>query len=206
MKALIEKLETWEKTTTKREKLLIAFVFILLPLFLFYKFYYVQTKEKIDILKGDIERLNLELKKYENLAEKERILETQIRQRKEFLNRLKEILPSEKEIPGILKQIALLAKENNLEVVTFEPSEEIPQDYYNIIPIKMEIKGNFGSILRFLNSVESLPRLVVLENIKFQVKDARLSAVTTFHTFKYTGSLSSNKTKSSKETKAGEKI
>jgi len=38
MKALLEKLQTWEETATKREKFLIVFISILVPLFLFYQF------------------------------------------------------------------------------------------------------------------------------------------------------------------------
>jgi len=200
MKALLEKLQTWEETATKREKFLIVFIFILVPLFLFYQFYYVQAKEKINILREDVKKLDLEIKKYENLVKKIKVLEVQMKQRREFLNRIKKILPSEKEIPDILRQISDLAKENNLEIITFEPGKEKPQDYYNIIPFKMEIEGRFSNIVNFLNSIESLQRLVVLNDIKFQIKNNQLNAMATFHTFKYTGVPLKKK-----ETKKGKK-
>ena len=196
MKALLEKLQTWEETATKREKFLIVFIFILVPLFLFYQFYYVQAKEKINILREDVKKLDIEIKKYENLVKKIKVLKVQMKQRREFLNRVKNILPSGKEIPDILRQISDLAKENNLEIITFEPGGEKPQDYYNIIPLKMKIEGRFRNIVSFLNSIESLPRLVVLNDIKFQVINNQLSAITTFYTFKYTGvPLEKKKTK-----------
>jgi len=174
MKALLEKLQTWEETATKREKFLIVFVSVLVPLFLFYQFYYVQAKEKINILREDVKKLDLEIKKYKNSVKKIKVLEVQMKQRREFLNRIKKILPSEKEIPDILRQISDLAKENNLEIITFEPGKEKPQDYYNIIPLKMEIEGRFSNIVNFLNSIESLQRLVVLNDIKFQIKNNQL--------------------------------
>ncbi|PMP67744.1 MAG: hypothetical protein C0190_02700 [Thermodesulfobacterium geofontis] len=204
MKALWEKLETWEKTATKREKFLIVFVSILVPLFLFYKFYYVQNKEKINVLKEEVRKLDLEIQKYENMAKRTAILEAQMRQRQEFLERVKEILPAEKEIPDILRQISDLAKENNLEIITFEPDKEIPQDYYNIIPLKMEFQGRFNNVINFLNSIENLPRLIALNHIKFQVKNNQLNAVATFHTYKYTG-VPSEKKEEKKETKKEEK-
>ncbi len=200
MKALLEKLQTWEETATKREKFLIVFVSVLVPLFLFYQFYYVQAKEKINILREDVKKLDLEIKKYENSVKKIKVLEVQMKQRREFLNRIKKILPSEKEIPDILRQISDLAKENNLEIITFEPGKEKPQDYYNIIPFKMEIEGRFSNIVNFLNSIESLQRLVVLNDIKFQIKNNQLNAMATFHTFKYTGVPLKKK-----ETKKGKK-
>ena len=206
MKALWEKLKTWEKTATNREKFLIAFVSILAPLFLFYKFYYVPTKDKINILEEEVKKLDLEIQKYENMAKRTAILETQMRQRQEFLERVKEILPSEKEIPDILRQISDLAKENNLEVITFEPDKEIPQDYYNIIPLKMEIQGRFSNVMNFLNSIENLQRLIALNNIKFQIKKNQLNAVVTFHTYKYTGApLEKKEEKKKEETKEEKK-
>ncbi len=206
MKTLWEKLKTWEKTATNREKFLIVFVSILVPLFLFYKFYYVPTKEKINVLKEEVKKLDLEIQKYEDMARKTAVLEAQMRQRQEFLERVKEILPSEKEIPDILRQISDLAKENNLEVITFEPDKEIPQDYYNIIPLKMEIQGRFSNVLNFLNSIENLQRLIALNNIKFQVKKNQLNAVVTFHTYKYTGAPLEKKEEKTKEEKKEKEV
>uniref|UniRef100_A0A7C4NTT9 Pilus assembly protein PilO n=1 Tax=Thermodesulfobacterium geofontis TaxID=1295609 RepID=A0A7C4NTT9_9BACT len=206
MKALWEKLKDWEKTATNREKFLIIFVSILAPLFLFYKFYYVPTKEKINVLEEEVKKLDLEIQKYENMAKRTAILEAQMRQRQEFLERVKEILPSAKEIPNILKQISDLAKMNNLEVITFEPEKEIPQDYYNIIPIKMVIQGRFSNVMNFLNSIEDLQRLIALNNIKFQVKKNQLNAEVIFHTYKYTGTPLEKKEEKKKEEKAKEEV
>ena len=182
-----EKLKTWEENATKREKFLVIFVSILVPIFLFYQFYYTHAKEKIDTLRKEIKKLDLEIKRYKKLAIKIKFLETQMKQRQKFLNRVKKILPSQKEIPDILKRISDVAKENNLEVITFKPGKEIPQNYYQTIPINMEIEGRFNNVIKFLNDIESLERLIVLNNVKFQMKNNRLNAMVTFHTFKYTG-------------------
>ena len=182
-----EKLKTWEENATKREKFLVVFVSILVPIFLFYQFYYTQVKEKIDTLSEEIKKLDLEIKRYEKLATKIKLLEIQKKQRQEFLNRVKKILPSQKEIPDILKRISDVAKENNLEVITFKPGKEIPQNYYQIIPINMEIEGRFNNVIKFLNDIESLQRLIVLNNVRFRMKNNCLNAIVTFYTFKYTG-------------------
>ena len=182
-----ERLKSWEENATKREKFLVIFVSILVPIFLFYQFYYTQAKEKIDTLSEEIKKLDLEIKRYEKLATKIELLEIQKKQRQEFLNRVKKILPSQKEIPDILKRISDVAKENNLEVITFKPGKEIPQNYYQIIPINMEIEGRFNNVIKFLNDIESLQRLIVLNNVKFRMKNNCLNAMVTFYTFKYTG-------------------
>ncbi len=193
-----EKLKTWEENATKREKFLVVFVSILVPIFLFYQFYYTHAKEKIDTLRKEVKKLDLEIKRYKKLVMKIKFLETQMKQRQKFLNRVKKILPSQKEIPDILKRISDVAKEDNLEVITFKPGKEIPQNYYQTIPINMEIEGRFNNVIKFLNDIESLERLIVLNNVKFQMKNNRLNAMVTFYTFKYTGIPLEKKSKEKK--------
>ncbi len=194
VKDLWEKIKTWEEKATPKEKYLIVFISVLIPVFLFYQFYYTQAKEKINKIEEEIRQLDLKIRKYKNIVKKKELLEAQMRQRKEFLKRVKTILPSESEIPDILRKISDLAKDNDLEVIIFQPGREIPKNYYDIIPLKMKLKGRFDNIVNFLNSIENLERLIVLNDIKFQIKNDQLIALTTFYTFKYTGKpLNQNK-------------
>lgn len=187
MATLWDRLKGWEATASTKEKVLVVIIIILLPLFLFYQFYYVKAKDKINVLKEDIKKLDLEIEKYRQIAQKFKILEVQLNQRREFLEKIKGILPSEKEIPEILRKVSDLTKENNLEVITFKPGKEIPQNYYQIIPIEMVLQGGFRNLIKFFNDIESIERLIVLNNATFKMEKKLLNVSATFHTFKYTG-------------------
>lgn len=186
---LIEKLKSWEEERTKREKILLVIMTIILPLFLFYRFYYQPTEEKIKKYKEEIKTLELEIAKIETFAKKEKELEVQLVKRKEFLEEIKDILPTEKEVPKLLKNISSMAKQAQLEMINFTPKGEEKKDYYTIIPFEMQVKGNFPNIIKFLNSVETMSRLVTIENIEFapQDKDEKILAKCLFITYKYTG-------------------
>ncbi len=192
---LLEKIKTWEKTATTREKVLTLVIVIILPLFLFLKFYYFPTKEKIAILKKDIINLDFKIKKYQNLVKKREILNKQLIQRKKFLEFVKNVLPTEKEIPDLLKSLAYTAKRNNLEVISFKPVAERFRDYYKEISISIEFAGDFKDIINFFNDIENMARLIVLDRIEFKESNNKLRVFTVFKTFQYTGKIISKKRK-----------
>lgn len=188
-KELIERLEKWDRERSRREKTLLTLLTFVLPLFLFYKFYYIPSQEKIKILTEDIKKLELEIAKLESFVKRERELQIQLKERKNFLEEIKLILPTEQEIPKLLKDVSLMAKKNGLEILTFTPRGEEKRDYYNLIPFHINLKGNFFDILKFLNEVEKHKRLIKLNTIELlpQEKEEKLIMKADFVTYKYTG-------------------
>jgi len=169
-------------------KILYLVITIILPLAIFYNFYYTLKKEKEKNLVQTIESLDKEILKYEQTSKKEKELEFIVKERRKFLEESQKILPTEKEIPILLNNIAQLAKKRGLKVLQFVPKSEIQKNYYNEIPIELSFTGSFNNTFAFLNDVENLERLVNLISVEItqQDKDTLLTK-STFHTFKYTG-------------------
>ncbi len=169
-------------------KILYLVITIVLPLAIFYNFYYTLKKEKEKNLVQTIESLDKEILKYEQTSKKEKELEFIVKERRKFLEESQKILPTEKEIPILLNNIAQLAKKRGLKVLQFVPKSEIQKNYYNEIPIELSFTGSFNNTFAFLNDVENLERLVNLISVEItqQDKDTLLTK-STFHTFKYTG-------------------
>ncbi|QER42266.1 type 4a pilus biogenesis protein PilO [Thermodesulfobacterium sp. TA1] len=193
IKVLTERIKTWDEVTPLRTKILVLIVLVLGPLALFYQFYYQPNKEKINILKEDINKLDLEIAKYSQVVTKLEFLNKQMAARKEFLEVVKNLFPDEKEIPIILKKVAELAKKNNLEIILFKPEKEVVKDYYQAIPITVELTGDFNNMIAFLNEIQKLPRLVVINELEFKIKDKRLTLGLNLSTFQYTGKPVENK-------------
>jgi type IV pilus assembly protein PilO len=183
-KSIIEELNNKPRST----KILYLVITIILPLAIFYNFYYTPKKEKEKNLVQTIESLDKEILKYEQIAKKEKELEFIVKERRKFLEESQKILPTEKEIPILLNNIAQLAKKRGLKVLQFVPKPEIQKNYYNEIPIELSFTGSFHNTFAFLNDVENLERLVNLISVEItqQDKDTLLTK-STFHTFKYTG-------------------
>jgi type IV pilus assembly protein PilO len=173
---------------SKSTKILYLVITLILPLAIFYNFYYTPKKEKEKNLVQTIESLDKEILKYEQITKKEKELEFIVKERRKFLEESQKILPTEKEIPILLNNIAQLAKKRGLKVLQFVPKPEIQKNYYNEIPIELSFTGSFNNTFAFLNDVENLERLVNLISVEItqQDKDTLLTK-STFHTFKYTG-------------------
>jgi len=183
-KRITEELNNKPRST----KILYLVITIILPLAIFYNFYYTPKKEKEKNLIQTIESLDKEILKYEQTSKKEKELEFIVKERRKFLEESQKILPTEKEIPMLLNNIAQLAKKRGLKVLQFVPKPEIQKNYYNEIPIELSFTGSFNNTFAFLNDVENLERLVNLISVEItqQDKDTLLTK-STFHTFKYTG-------------------
>ena len=186
---LVERIKSWEEEKTPREKFLLIILTLLLPLFLFYRLYYQPTQEKIKKYKEEITKLEMEIAKLESFAKKEKELEVLLKERKIFLEQIMDILPTEKEIPKLLKNTSSMAKQVQLEILYFTPKNEEKKNYYALIPFEIQLKGYFPNIIKYINNVESMSRLVTLESIEFipQDKEEKMVTKCQFVTYKYTG-------------------
>ncbi len=88
------------------------------------------------------------------------------------LEAAKERLPSEKEIPGLYRQVSELAFQSGLAVTLFQPKEPSVKDVYQEVPIAVSAETGFHQLGRFLDRVARLPRIVNLT-------DLRLTAIST---------------------------
>lgn len=193
--SLLDRLKKWDEEAPLRQKILVLIFISLVPLFLFYQFYYKEKRERVNLLKEEVKKLELEIQKYSPYLNRMETLNRQIAVRREFLETVKGIFPDEREVPEVLKKITELAKKNGLEVLVFRPEKEVQKDFYNEILIRIELIGDFKNLVDFLNEVQRLPRLVVVNGIELKVtKERRLNGVVFLNTFQYTGKAIEEKT------------
>ncbi len=76
------------------------------------------------------------------------------------------LLPKEKEIPQLLKDISALGRVAGLDFNTFKPEAEIPQDFYEKIPITIKVRGPYHSMGYFFDQVSKLERIVSVTNVR----------------------------------------
>ena len=106
-----------------------------------------EQSANLEKLKGEYERLKTErdnlFKKFPNKAEASRMLEEVVH---------------EKNFSGI-----------NFE--SYYPSDEIPtNEGYFYIPIEVQVAGGFNKIGEYINYIENLPRIIIIEDVSFSVE------------------------------------
>lgn len=147
-------------------KLAIAVVITLLPLVFFYFIFFEPNRTKISGLESQKASLTQEIKTVEakvaDLAKFEKELEEATAAFKET----SALLPQDKEIPKLLKDISALGRSAGLDFLTFIPSPDVPKDFYSEIPIAINVRGPYHNMGFFLDMVSKLERIVSVSNIR----------------------------------------
>jgi len=149
-----------------RIKAAIVVFIILIPLVVFYFAFFQPNTKKIKKLESEKISLQRKLKtvkaKAANLAKFEKELEEA-----EIIFRQKAtLLPDEKEIPQLLKDISSLGRTAGLDFLTFKPLADVPKDFYAEIPVTINVRGPYHNMGFFFDQVSKLERIVTVSNVK----------------------------------------
>jgi type IV pilus assembly protein PilO len=87
------------------------------------------------------------------------------------------MLPEAREIPNLLKNVAELARQQNLEFLLFKPDKEIPKDFVAEIPILVQLKGPYHQIALFFDQIRRLPRIVNAQQLDLGSYDEKTASV-----------------------------
>jgi type IV pilus assembly protein PilO len=74
-------------------------------------------------------------------------------------------LPEDREIPELLRKIALAGKKVGLEIRKFQPLPDNTEEYYAEIPFAMELVGSFHEVAMFFDRLSKLGRIVSVHNL-----------------------------------------
>jgi type IV pilus assembly protein PilO len=132
---------------------------------LYYQFFYADISDGIaaaDAARARLteERAGYERRKVEYLAYRNELVQLQEEQRE-----LLRVLPKRDEIASFLGSIQEQGELSGLEVLSFNVENEIPEELYIKIPVRMEVKGGFHAITKFFKSVSELRRIVTIEDL-----------------------------------------
>lgn len=149
-----------------RFKLAITLAIIVLPLVIFYFSYFQQKTEKIQNLNKQKVTLAQQIKevkiKTANLAK----FEKEMAEAENLFLEASALLPREKEIPKLLKDISALGRTAGLDFLTFKPLADIPKDFYAEIPVTINVRGPYHNMGFFFDQVSKLERIVSVSNVK----------------------------------------
>jgi len=81
---------------------------------------------------------------------------------------LKDQLPSDTEIPGLILDISEKGLSNGLEIELFKPKPEIQKEFFAEKPIELKAKGTYNELAGFVSDLSALPRIVTINNIKLE--------------------------------------
>jgi type IV pilus assembly protein PilO len=80
-------------------------------------------------------------------------------------------LPRDTEVPGLIDDISLAALNNGLDLKVISPKKQISTEFYNELPIEIEVEGDYHQLGAYVSSVASLSRIVTLHDFSISIKD-----------------------------------
>jgi Tfp pilus assembly protein PilO len=152
---------------------------------------------KIAIAKEERIRIENEVNQLKSKKRQLNKIETELQEMTGTLIELESVIPQQREISEILKQIQQLAYDSRLDIVKFINRGEIDKEFYWEWPIAIEITGNYHNLALFFDKLGSFSRLFITENFAIralpgQNESETIYANTTIKTFIFRETVPSN--------------
>lgn len=149
-------------------KFAVGAVFFVLVGILYFVFFYADLDSQIASAKTRYNNLQSDLSSaQESKAAYQRDLDEKTR-RELLSQQQKKILPDDPEMPAFLQALQNTATVSGVELTSWTPADEIPQDFYARVPMKLTLKGKFHQVAKFVYSVGQLDRIINIENLNLK--------------------------------------
>ena len=149
----------------RKVKILLVLLVFILPLVLFYFLYYSPTQKSITGFEQQRITLEQEVKLAQTAAKNLQKYKDEVEEAEKRFAETAIVLPKQKEIPNLLRNISDLGKGAGLDFLSFKPAQEQPKDFYAEIPVDIKIRGPYHNMGYFLDQVSKLDRIVTVDNI-----------------------------------------
>ncbi len=146
----------------------------------FYRFVYLENLSKIEALeqkaaavRAEIARINTEVKEIDLLKSRLEEATESLRTLERKLRDLKERLPSEKVLSGILAELAANEFKDDLKIVSIKPMPPEEKGELVRLPLMITLESRFIPFGNYLERIENLRRIIVVDNFKVEVMEER---------------------------------
>jgi type IV pilus assembly protein PilO len=77
-----------------------------------------------------------------------------------------ELLPTERQLPTLLRKITLAGQQTGITFTMFRPGAVAPSDYHTEMPISVAVTGDYHSVGAFLAELANMRRIITVTNLK----------------------------------------
>ncbi|MBW1705020.1 MAG: type 4a pilus biogenesis protein PilO [Deltaproteobacteria bacterium] len=130
------------------------------------------VKDEISGLKVKVMKARRDAKRLPEVEAREIVVDAQFKQ-------ALRLLPNEKEVPSLLRNITKLGAASNLEFRLFIPKKESPEHFYYRLPVSIEVSGNYHDVATFFDKVGKMERIVNILNVSMKPQKTRSTMLIT---------------------------
>lgn len=149
-------------------KFALGVIFVVLVAALYFVAFYEDLSSELANARDREGALRAELTRAEaSKAAYQRDLDEKIR-REQVGREQKKVLPDESETPAFLSSLQSAALISGVNLTSWSPIEEAPQEFYAKVPMKLTLSGKFHQVAKFFHAVGQLDRIINIENIQIK--------------------------------------
>lgn len=149
----------------KFKAIILLFIFII-PVVAFYFLFLQPNLENLDRLDARKAKVTKELNNAKQRARNLPKLEKELAEIQRIFDEKAVLLPKEKEIPQLLRDISSLGRNAGLDFLVFKPGGNVPRDFYDEIPVTINVRGPYHNVGFFFDQVSKLERIVTVSNVR----------------------------------------
>ena len=138
----------------------------------FWNFYAKPAQDSISQREAQLATIQAEIQRGLGTARRLPEFRRQVRDLEAQLERLRPVLPSEKDVADLLRRIQGMATQSNLTIRGFAPQAVATRQMYAEWPIGLQIEGTYHNLGTFLERVSKFPRIINVTGIHIKARDA----------------------------------
>jgi type IV pilus assembly protein PilO len=136
----------------------------------FYYFWYSAALETQKKQEAKLAELQKQIRALEATANKLPEFQREVQALEARLETLKRILPPEKEMPDLMRRVQYLAAQSSLQIRKFNPAAPVQKEFYQEVPINLDLEGTYHNLGAFLDRISRMSRLVNMGNVKIKAQ------------------------------------
>jgi type IV pilus assembly protein PilO len=144
----------------------------------FWNWYAVPTQATIDARLAELATMRAEITKGQATARRLPEFRAEVTELEGQLERLRAVLPEEKDVADLLRRIQGMATQSNLTIRAFTPRPVNTRQMHAEWPIGLELEGTYHNVGIFLERVSKFPRIINVNGITIKPRPQQTASST----------------------------
>lgn len=138
---------------------------------------YQPTAAEIRELETHYQGLSRDVTRAQMVASRLPLLQEEYELLSDHWERAQALLPDEKEIISLLREITIAGQSSGVDFVLVKPQPPIPRPYVTEHPLELSVQGGFHQLGTFLGQMSGMDRVVNVSNLRVEGKDPEQDGV-----------------------------
>ncbi len=131
-------------------------------------FGYPVAQAKLVSLKGEYEQKSTELARARATVSDLPRFEAEYDRLHERWVKAAELLPTDHQVPVLLRKITLAAQQTGVEFVVFRPTDPKTQEHYTELPLQLSVYGGYHQVGAFVAELANMRRIITVSGLQLK--------------------------------------